>query len=368
MRLWFLVVASLLVIFLQIFLYITNVATNSPTEPKDIPTTPVVTCPPPPELPVQQPEPYYHAHIAFSTDCSNYLNWQSVGLIESWLELNKPFNLTRIVTCDETLPQSVLTMQQAYPDVTFFQTKTPLALFGDTMKELNKPVGVYQWIHEAQINEDYVIILDADWILLQPFDIRGVARGRPLSAYGLEPSAFRGAGAWKTFCGDVCENVTRWSEYAVGHVYVAHKEDMKLLATGWMNWTMKIRKSTVVDGGRMVDMFGYILGALEYKLPHDIRLYFDTSSADDPKLAHLSYVQALHYCQTYKDGSWHWSKYQYMQTKLLECGNNVTFPLPPHMNSTNMFSVQLTTHQYYLTLATTLNRAFVKYRKRVCKD
>jgi len=216
-----------------------------------------------------------------------------------------------------------------------------------------------------------IIITDPDWILLQPFDIRGVERGKPLSGYGTDPAVFRHDSQWIRHCGTLCNNIsdTAWSGYAIGQVNVAHKEDMKRLTTSWVKWSMKLRD--IRDGSISVlskaigkDTLGYILGAIENRMPHVIRTFFDISSAMEPKVNYHAVFQALHYNQDYTIGKWAWSKRIHTSSEFLACFGDIYLGLPPDTNETNMYSLSMTTHQFYFTLATKLNRAFAKYKKK----
>eukprot|EP01121_Diplochlamys_sp_Union-15-3_P009923 TRINITY_DN2727_c0_g1_i1.p1 TRINITY_DN2727_c0_g1~~TRINITY_DN2727_c0_g1_i1.p1 ORF type:complete len:385 (-),score=37.82 TRINITY_DN2727_c0_g1_i1:129-1283(-) len=318
---------------------------------------------------------FYNLHHVFTTDCSENHDWQSVGMIESWLSLNKPHNLTRLISCDGQLPNSILRMIEAYPEVNFVQVKTSLSYINDSLAELNKPTAVYQWLLQETINEDYIIVTDCDLILLQPWDIRGIALGKPIGAFGITTDHLeRESSPWVTLCGERCKDKSfeYLKPFHVGHVYAAHKRDMLELSKYWVEFSIKIRQSDTIPekGGRMVDMFAYQFAAINLFLPHEIRLNFDLSHPNDPKCNYITSFQAYHYCQplVYKNNSW--SKYEWTNKNLLDCNGTNFMPLPStsRLKPEDMFSTQITEFQYHFRAVTTLNTAFAAYKKRVCKN
>eukprot|EP01121_Diplochlamys_sp_Union-15-3_P002797 TRINITY_DN1260_c0_g1_i4.p1 TRINITY_DN1260_c0_g1~~TRINITY_DN1260_c0_g1_i4.p1 ORF type:complete len:389 (+),score=38.42 TRINITY_DN1260_c0_g1_i4:20-1186(+) len=318
-------------------------------------------------------EKKYKLHHVFTTDCSEFHDWQSVGMIESWLNLNKPHNLTRIISCDEhPLPDRIIRMKEAYPEVNFVQVKTAQGFKGDTMPELNKPTAVYQWLLQENINEDYVLVTDCDLVLLEPWDIRGVALGTPLAAYGITTYLVRPGAQYSGLCGTHCVNKTNdyFKGFDLGHVYVAHKDDMLRLSKLWTDFSLTIRNTFSDKGGRMVDMFGYQLAALTLELPHKIRMYFDLSHPNDPKTDYITHFQAFHYCQRLEGKGGAWTKYEWRNKGLLDCNGTSYMPLPDVSSWTpeDYFSTRITVSQYHFKLVTILNKAFAAYKKRICKS
>eukprot|EP01121_Diplochlamys_sp_Union-15-3_P012143 TRINITY_DN3609_c0_g1_i1.p1 TRINITY_DN3609_c0_g1~~TRINITY_DN3609_c0_g1_i1.p1 ORF type:complete len:147 (-),score=20.50 TRINITY_DN3609_c0_g1_i1:23-397(-) len=100
--------------------------------------------------------------------------------------MGKPFNLTRLLSCTEPLPELTRRVMSAYPEVNFYIVKPTKEFTGVDWKFINKPASVFQWVHNADIKEPYVIITDPDWILIKPWNITGVKKGHPLggNAYG----------------------------------------------------------------------------------------------------------------------------------------------------------------------------------------
>lgn len=43
----------------------------------------------------------HNIHTVFSTECSPYFDWQSVGLVHSHRKVGMPGRITRLMACDE---------------------------------------------------------------------------------------------------------------------------------------------------------------------------------------------------------------------------------------------------------------------------
>ena len=59
--------------------------------------------------------------------------------------------------------------------------RLPLIDIGGLCSGINKPVAVYSWYMNTKPKEDYIVIVDADMIILKPFDPiqMGVKPGDP---------------------------------------------------------------------------------------------------------------------------------------------------------------------------------------------
>jgi len=314
-------------------------------------------------------------HHAFQTECNNIHDWQSVGLIESWIEIGKPTNLTRIMSCDGELPELTRRIMKAYPEVTFFRVE-PVTVYVpfDTWPYLNKPAGVKQWIHQADIPEDFVIITDPDWVLNKPWNISGLKKGHPLAAdaFGLSWVKYPEFNKW---CTGPCQSINNYDVMGPGHVYITHKDDMRQLATNWLNLTIEFRRDPELRGSinHMVDMDAYMLGSLNAGLMHEIRLDYSfakpsmdflQAGKDKPPWTFSGY----HYAQPLTDSNstFQWSKWNVDQDgKILDCSREQYLPVPV-VTQEDFTNPKITEARLFFEVVTKLNSAFMKFKEKSC--
>lgn len=60
-----------------------------------------------------------------------------------------------------------------------------ICITGDLYSAYNKPVAVIDWLAKNKVEEDFILVLDADMIMREPFmpDELGVRPGRAVSAF-----------------------------------------------------------------------------------------------------------------------------------------------------------------------------------------
>nr|KJB33903.1 hypothetical protein B456_006G037200 [Gossypium raimondii] len=126
-------------------------------------------------------KPYPKIHTLFSTECTTYFDWQTVGLMHSFHLSSQPGNITRLLSCtDEDLKQYKghdLAPTHYVPSM----SRHPLT--GDWYPAINKPAAVVHWLNHVNVDAEYIVILDADMILrgpITPWEFKA-ARGRPVS-------------------------------------------------------------------------------------------------------------------------------------------------------------------------------------------
>ncbi|CAN1153738.1 Peptidyl serine alpha-galactosyltransferase [Linum perenne] len=126
--------------------------------------------------------PHPKIHTVFSTECTPYFDWQTVGLLHSFHLSGQPGNITRLLSCtDQDLKQYKghdLAPTHYVPSM----SRHPLT--GDWYPAINKPAGVLHWLNHADnIDAEFIVILDADMILrgpITPWEFNA-SRGHPVS-------------------------------------------------------------------------------------------------------------------------------------------------------------------------------------------
>lgn len=315
-------------------------------------------------------KPYPKIHTIFSTECSPYFDWQTVGLVHSFLLSGQPGNITRLLSCTDEELKHYKGRDLAPTHYVPSMSKHPLT--GDWYPAINKPAAVVHWLHHAQIDTEFVVILDADMIMrgpITPWAFKAT-RGRPVSA------------PYNYLIG--CDNIlaklhTRNPQACdkVGGVIIMHIDDLRKFAMYWLLKTEEVRADRehyatnitgdIYQSGWISEMYGYAFGAAELNLRHRI---------DGSIMMYPGYVpqhginyRVFHYGLDFKVGNWSFDKAKWRNTDLV---NNcwAKFPDPPHpstLDRTNEDLYQRDLHS--IECATTLNEAlYLHHKRRNCSD
>ncbi|TMW93938.1 hypothetical protein EJD97_010959 [Solanum chilense] len=333
---------------------------------------------PPPKIEVEihkevvnEPEkPHPKIHTIFSTECSSYFDWQTVGLVHSFYKSGQPGNITRLLSCtDEDLKQYKghdLAPTHYVPSM----SRHPLT--GDWYPAINKPAAVLHWMNHVKTDAEYIVILDADMIMrgpITPWEFNA-GRSRPAST------------PYDYLIG--CDNIlaklhTRHPEACdkVGGVIIMHVDDLRKFALQWLHKTMEVRldrshwskniTGDIYESGWISEMYGYSFGAAELNLRHVI---------SDEILIYPGYVpkpgvnyRVFHYGLEYRVGKWSFDKANWRHTDLVnKCW--AKFPDPPDPSSLDQTdNNSLQRDLLSIECATTLNEALrLHHERRKCPD
>jgi len=242
-------------------------------------------------------------HIVFSTDCSEYQDWQTLLLFHSAKVVGQKGRITRIASgcTDEKQQQLTELYQRLYPE--FGAHFTPdFKKDAKTKKSYdfyNKPWGMKHWLEYCKppLPEDtYIALLDPDMILLRPltrsisedpaaiFDREYYAKEGPLPlmvSKGHAVAQMYGLGApWtndnhkKFRRGKICGEGSpclltqlRFGEmhYSVGPPYFLHKTDMHAVVDTWTEFVPRVYEDYPY---LLAEMYAYSMAAAHEKLPH----------------------------------------------------------------------------------------------------
>lgn len=279
----------------------------------------------------------WRIHTLFSTECQNYFDWQTVGLMHSFKKARHPGPITRLLSCTEEQKKEYEGMSLAPTMEVPSMSRHPKT--GDWYPAINKPAGVLHWLRhseEAQ-NVDWVVILDADMIVrgpIIPWEL-GVEKGRPLAAhYGYLIGCDNVLAKLHTSHPELCDKV--------GGLLAFHIDDLKALAPLWLSKTEEVREdrahwATNITGdiygkGWISEMYGYSFGAAEvglrHKITNDLMIYpgYTPRQGVEPIL--------FHYGLPFKVGNWSFSKLEYHEDRVVyDCGR--LFPEPPYPREVN---------------------------------
>lgn len=268
-------------------------------------------------------------HTIFSTECSSYFDWQTVGLVHSFHLSGQPGDITRLLSCtDEDLKQYKghnLAPTHYVPSM----SRHPLT--GDWYPAINKPAAVLHWLNHVKVDAEYIVILDADMIMkgpITPWEFKA-ERGRPVSTpYGYLIGCDNELAKLHTSHPELCDKV--------GGVIIMHINDLRRFALFWLHKTEEVRADRshwsknitgdVYEAGWISEMYGYSFGAAELKLRHTIR---------DDILIYPGYIpvpgvkyRVWHYGLEFRVGNWSFDKAKWRHTDVV---NNcwAKFPDPP---------------------------------------
>ncbi|CAH9088203.1 unnamed protein product [Cuscuta epithymum] len=315
-------------------------------------------------------KPHPKIHTIFSTECSPYFDWQTVGLIHSFHQSGQPGNITRLLSCTENDLKQYNGHDLAPTHFVPSMSRHPLT--GDWYPAINKPAAVLHWLNHVKIDAEFVVILDADMIMrgpITPWEFNA-ARGRPVST------------PYDYLIG--CDNVlaklhTRHPEACnkVGGVIIMHVDDLRRFALLWLHKTEEVRADRshwsknitgdVYEAGWISEMYGYSFGAAELNLRHvisnEILIYPGYIPAPGVK------YRVFHYGLEFRVGNWSFDKAKWRHTDLVnKCW--AKFPDPPDpttLSQTNNDSLQR--DLLSLECANKLNEALhLHHEKRNCPD
>ncbi|KAH7533624.1 hypothetical protein FEM48_Zijuj04G0151400 [Ziziphus jujuba var. spinosa] len=233
-------------------------------------------------------------HMLFWAECTNYYDWQTVGLVHSFKKVQQPGSITRLLSCpvEEEYKGMNLAPTHHVPSI-----NSPTGTH-DWYLAWSWAAGIMHWLNQSKdaTNVDWVVIVEANMILrgpIVPWQL-GAHKGRPVVSnnHGL---------------------------------IVIHIEDLRVLAPIWLS---------KIEGKRKLDATSieansdnrYSLGASQV----EIQLEINDNLLIHPGLVPREGVEplVLHYALPFNVGSWSFSKSNHFEDDIAyNCGR--LFPQPP---------------------------------------
>ncbi|CAB4275379.1 unnamed protein product [Prunus armeniaca] len=315
-------------------------------------------------------KPHPKIHTLFSTECTPYFDWQTVGLVHSFHLSGQPGNITRLLSCtDEDLKQ--YTGHDLAP-THYVPSMSRHPLTGDWYPAINKPAAVLHWLNHANTDAEYIVILDADMILrgpITPWEFKA-ARGRPVSTpYDYLIGCDNELANLHTRHPEACDKV--------GGVIIMHIDDLRKFALLWLHKTEEVRADTahyatnitgdIYESGWISEMYGYSFGAAELKLRHQIssEILIYPGYAPQPGIRY----RVFHYGLEYKVGNWSFDKAKWRNVDVVnKCWGQ--FPDPPDPSTLDQTDKnKLQTDLLSIECIKTLNEALrLHHERRNCAD
>jgi len=241
--------------------------------------------------------------LLVSAQCSNYQDWQCVGLQYSKSKYWPAAEFTRLCSCDKICDYK-------YSGITptiFTKDWAVHPKTKDRYPPYNRPAGLVEYTQTEHINLDtFLVIIDPDTIILKPLDDLNPQLGRPVAQLYEYLNNENVLQKLATEYG--CTGVQ-----AVGMPIIIHAQDLKQLAPLWLDYTEKLRSRQRSMVGWIAEMYSYCLAAADLKLKHTVRN--DLSSRPPYKNVVDPYI--LHYDLTHSAFGYQWDKMDHRHTDML---------------------------------------------------
>ncbi|KAI4348253.1 hypothetical protein L6164_008996 [Bauhinia variegata] len=279
-------------------------------------------------VPVDTGNQYPKIHTLFSTECTPYFDWQTVGLMHSFHTSGQPGNITRLLSCSGEDLKRYKGHDLAPTHYVPSMSQHPLT--GDWYPAINKPAAVLHWLNHANTDAEFIVILDADMILrgpITPWEFKA-ARGHPVSTpYEYLIGCDNELARLHTSHPEACDKV--------GGVIIMHIDDLRKFAMLWLHKTEEVRADRahysrnitgdIYESGWISEMYGYSFGAAELKLRHVIsrEILIYPGYVPEPGVKY----RVFHYGLRFSVGNWSFDKADWEVDIVNKCW--AKFPDPP---------------------------------------
>ncbi|KAF5961658.1 hypothetical protein HYC85_002867 [Camellia sinensis] len=314
--------------------------------------------------------PHPKIHTIFSTECTPYFDWQTVGLVHSFNLSGQPGNITRLLSCTDEDLKFYAGHNLAPTHYVPSMSRHPLT--GDWYPAINKPASVLHWLNHANVDAEFIVILDADMIMrgpITPWEFKA-ARGRPVSTpYDYLIGCDNELAKLHTSNPKACDKV--------GGVIIMHIDDLRKFALLWLHKTEEVRSDTahyaknitgdIYESGWISEMYGYSFGAAELNLRHVINreILIYPGYVPEPGVKY----RVFHYGLEFSVGNWSFDKANWRNADVVnKCW--AKFPDPPDPSTLDRTDENIRQRDLLsIECAKTLNEALrLHHEKRKCPD
>ncbi|KAL7105501.1 hypothetical protein ACP275_07G049500 [Erythranthe tilingii] len=274
-------------------------------------------------------KPHPKIHTLFSTECTPYFDWQTVGLVHSFHKSGQPGEITRLLSCTDEDLNSYKGHDLAPTHYVPSMSRHPLT--GDWYPAINKPAAVLHWMNHVKTDAEYIVILDADMIMrgpITPWEFNA-DKGRPVSTpYDYLIGCDNELAKAHTRHPEACDKV--------GGVIIMHIRDLKRFSLLWLHKTEEVRADVghwskditgdIYEAGWISEMYGYSFAAAEMNLRHVISKDMLIYPGYNP-VPGVNY-RVFHYGLEFRVGNWSFDKAKWRRMDIVDkCW--AKFPDPP---------------------------------------
>ena len=181
-------------------------------------------------------------HTVFCAECTTNFDWKSAGVYYTHRLSGMPGKITRLLACTDeqrrTYPKRGLEMGPTFVHPNYVNNPHN----GESSGSYNKPAAVMHWVAEAQIDETWVLFIDADMLLRAPIDpvALGAKRGLVVS----EHVGYLDNGINNHLVENFVPDPTTVSyAKAAGWYHIFHIDDLRAIAPRWLHYCEQMRSN-----------------------------------------------------------------------------------------------------------------------------
>lgn len=312
-------------------------------------------------------------HVVFGSECTNSMDYKSIGVFHSFKTSGWQGNITRLLACSHHQKKDykgwdigpTFVHPNYYYDVPGYEDSPTY----------NKPAALMHFTHEVDIEEEFILYIDADMLLrrtMNPTDY-GARKGLVVTEYVWYIQEGIENGLAEQFLSDR-RAIERAKNTHGGYYHLFHKDDAKKVTPKWLHYTREMRHhpekywaglpgsklkeniDTAQKGAKYGDvpwiseMYGYAFAAAEVGLDHLFTrggggvLYGDdflslnhagpiashyTLSCQIPSIEH--YVPHGKYSDEDRENSYKFDKKNFPDFDATNCNDGFLFPEPPRI-------------------------------------
>ena len=108
-------------------------------------------------------------HTIVPTECTRYFTWQIIGMYFSYRRTGQAGPLTRILCCTDEQYASLSLEELSIVPTHVAPSYSQHPRLDDNYSAYNKPVAVIDWLAKTDVKEEYILVIDTDIIMRQPF-------------------------------------------------------------------------------------------------------------------------------------------------------------------------------------------------------
>lgn len=267
-------------------------------------------------------------HTVVPTECTMYFSWQSLGIFYSHKKARQTGPITRILSCTDE-------QRQTYKDIDLVPSHVVPSLtvdreHDDVYSAYNKPGAVMYWLRDVHPTEDFILVIDADMIMRQPFDpvALGAGPGWAISAFFTYMKGVSNELAMRHVPQVIPRNDTLAGQPGrrgdqVGGFTLMHTKDLERVAPLWLSFTTAVRNDPTAwnttgdsysvnlgDKPWISEMYGYSYACAAadvwHKVDYAAMLYPAYFTATPPKVLHYGLIYTIDNTNYTYDKHWHY--------------------------------------------------------------
>ncbi|GAB4815655.1 hypothetical protein N2152v2_002701 [Parachlorella kessleri] len=243
--------------------------------------------------------------------------------------VGQPGPMTRILCCTKEEYSKLSEVEKTLVPTHWAPSYTVHPRTGDVYHAYNKPLAVLDWMSKVEVKEDFVLVIDADMIMREPFipEELGAKPGWAVAAYFGYMKGTDNQLALTHVPEVIPRNDTlagrkgRRGDMAGGFTLMA-REDMRRVAPLWLKYTERVREDpgawnltgdewTKKPGDKpwISEMYGYSFGCAKADVWHithsEHMLYPGYDTVDPPKVLHYGLHWSVKGYNYEFDKHWH---------------------------------------------------------------